>query len=225
MAEDMLQLNDAMDMDIDNVVMTTVDETAADTSFDHYQLRSGRVIYRKHLKPLSIKPMIGAKTTRAHRRARKKAQNRKKRTAALDRNQLQQGQDAIANSNYLNYPSQISTSPSSTLNRQSDHFQRLTKDLVLQALFDQTPGLTIPAFYDSSLLGSAQMNDLLPALESYQTLLALQSNINRPATVAKLVKTFVQAILGTKSRLEHSMADIDTWDLIGNVFGSECVKM
>ncbi|ROV96572.1 hypothetical protein VMCG_07788 [Cytospora schulzeri] len=209
MTDNRMELTHSMAMDCDETIdldIATADHTPAlvGSSPEYYQLRSGRKIFKSAGNSASQKPGVQGKLKKQGRGVRKKKKREhRKATTATEGKRQQLMQDAIANGSCLFNEAEHKGNPVSTVEHQPEQLQQLTEELVLQALFDQTPGLTFPSHPNSNPLSSEEMNDLVKALQDYQTTLARKGNAIQSPDVGKLVKTFTHDVLSLLSEVKQ----------------------
>ncbi|KUI66285.1 hypothetical protein VM1G_02206 [Cytospora mali] len=224
MADDMMQLDDTMGISGDESVVATADQTLLESSAGFYRLRSGRVIARRSITGTSEKPRPETKLKTRGRGVRKKKKGKQLITAP-DQKRQQQLQDAVEDGSSLVDSSQgIENSDWEVQDRQ-EHLLKLTKEVVLQALFDQAPGLAFPVYTNPNPFSDDDIDDLVEAMQAYQRTLALQHTVILFPNAGELLKAFTQDVLcmfsETKEHLKQPPGDNELWDTMVNSFQSK----
>lgn len=227
-----MDLVDSMAMDCDETVdldMPTVDQAMVGSSPAYCQLRSGRRIYRKSGKEASQKPRVDSKPKRSSRGVRKRKKRvQRQATTAADGKRQQRMQDTIANSSALFNEAQHDGGAISTALNLPEQAPQLTEELVLQALFSQTPGLTFPSHAESSFFSTEEVSDLVKALEDYRVTLTRMGNAIESPDVGKLLKAFAHDVLSllsqTKQSCGRSTCSDELWDRMSHSFKSKGSK-
>lgn len=195
MAGNKMEPFDPLPMDCDETVdvdFPTADQDPIDSSIGYCQLRSGRrIVKAKH-----------EKSRCGVRKKKRKRDHSKQTTVDTPQGKRQrQIQLAITNATYLFNGSEVKDNKSCVGQNQPEHNQRLTGEVVLQALADQTPGLTFPSHL-ASPFSSEEIKDLAKALEDYRVTIARKGTAIRSPDVAKLLKTFTHDVLCLLSRIK-----------------------
>ncbi|KUI58082.1 hypothetical protein VP1G_05355 [Cytospora mali] len=223
MAHDMMQLDDTMGISGDESVVATADQTLVESSAGFYRLRSGRVIARRSIADTSEKQRPETKLKTRGRGVRKK--KGKQPITTPDQKRQQQLQNAIQDGSSLVDHFQGIESPDLEIHDRQEHLLKLTKELVLQALFDQAPGLAFPVYSNSNPFNDDDIDDLVEAMQAYQSTLALQHNVILFPNTGKLLKAFTQDVLyifsETKDRLRQLPGDDELWGTMVNSFQSK----
>lgn len=219
MTSDTMRLVDSMAMDCDesfDLDIPTANQAVVGSSPGYCQLRSGRRIFKPSGNGSFQNSKVKGKPKRPSRGVRKKKKRgQRQATTATEGKRQQQIQDAITNGSNLFNEAQNNGNIFSTAQYQPEQLQRLTNELVLQALFGQTPGLTFPSQPSSSPFSTEEMIDLIKALEDYQITLARMGNAIQSPDVGKLVKTFTHDILSLLSQIKQCGRSSDgneLWD-------------
>lgn len=123
--------------------------------------------------------------------------------SSRQKKQKQRLQKAIADGSFkIQMPIHVGSLPTMEQGKVA-HIERLNKDLVTQALYAPTPGLTFDTAQAS--LGEFEMGDLLLALEAYQMYLAGKGRIILSHNAPVLLKAFTRDVLGTTLSLPKKL--------------------
>ncbi|KAJ0107198.1 hypothetical protein J7T55_007568 [Diaporthe amygdali] len=133
--------------------------------------------------------------------------------SSRQKKQKQRLQKAIADGSFkIQMPIHVGSLPTMEQGKVA-HIERLNKDLVTQALYAPTPGLTFDTAQPS--LGKFETGDLLLALEAYQMYLAGKGRIILSHNAPVLLKAFTRDVLSTAlslpKKLDYQAGMGDFW--------------
>ncbi|KAK2611561.1 hypothetical protein N8I77_004894 [Diaporthe amygdali] len=123
--------------------------------------------------------------------------------SSRQKKQKQRLQKAIADGSFkIQMPMHVGSLPTMEQGKVA-YIERLNKDLVTQALYAPTPGLTFDTAQPS--LGEFEMGDLLLTLEAYQMYLAGKGRIILSHNAPVLLKAFTRDVLATTLSLPKKL--------------------
>ncbi|ROW06344.1 hypothetical protein VPNG_07482 [Cytospora leucostoma] len=221
MADDTMDFDEAPELDGDEFVIATADQSLIDNSPGHYPLRNGRAIVKPAARNEYQKPRLHKKLSLAENGVQKKKRSRRHATTVSERKRLRQIRDAMTDGSYL-IKADLHSDDHSAMVQDDEHLQRITEEIVLQAVTEHTPGLTFPVSHNSQgpynpFNNFDELKDLTQALEHYQIALARQGKAILTADAGILVKKFVQDVLRMYKRIRDELGNtldcnvISTW--------------
>ncbi|KAK7732509.1 hypothetical protein SLS53_008394 [Cytospora paraplurivora] len=224
MADDTMDIDETPELDGDEFVIATADQTLIDNSPGHYPLRNGRTIVKPAARHEFQKPRLQNKISLPEGGVQKKKRSRRHATTVSERKRQRQIRDAMTDGSYLIKADSHSDDPAA-MAQDDVHLQRLTEEIVLQAVTEHTPGLTFPVSHNSQGLYNPfnpfnnwdELKDLTRALEDYQIALARQGKAILTAEAGILVKTLVQDVLRMYKRIKDGLGNavdrnaVSTW--------------
>lgn len=217
MAEDANMLDEAMDIDADAPPVPSTSSTSATTPRSPLLARrnvpNANEKRGTHQAGDSLKPRPDSKVikfsatpnTVRDRPSYSEKQRRKMIMASAQRNRKLRIQQAIANGSFqlrsLGYEVANQVEP--------EQLERLTKDLVTQALYAPVPGMAFdPTMHSFS---EDDMSDLVQALEAYQMHLARKGKIVLSDKAGPLLRSFARDVLAIVLLQPEKISADDFW--------------
>lgn len=214
MADDTMDIDETPELDGDEFVIAIADQTLIDSSPGHYPLRNGRAIVKPAARHEFQKPRLQKKANLPESGVQKKRRSRRHTTAVSERKRQRKIRDAMSDGSYLIKADSHSDDPSAMV-QDDEHLQRLTEEIVLQAVTEHTPGLTFPVSHNSQGPSNPfnpfsnwdELQNLTQALEDYQTALARQGKAVLTAEAGILVKMLVQDVLRVYKQIRYGLGN------------------